>query len=126
MKKAIGSFAILTLCALALSLGFLVTGCESGKGLESIFISPESVTLTATNKSQIFTAGGESLLTNDTGVVTSLARPLQWYVSDPALGSITKSSGTQAVYTRTTANGDNTVIVKDQYDNEGFSTVRQE
>ena len=126
MKKAIGSFAILTLCALALSLGFLVTGCESGKGLESLFISPESVTLTATNKTVIFTAGGESLSTNDTGQVASLARPLQWYVSDPALGSITKSSGTQAVYTRTTANGENTVIVKDQYDNEGFATVRQE
>ena len=126
MKKAIGSFALLTLCAFALSIGFLITGCESGKGLESLFISPESVTLTATNKTVIFTAGGESLSTNDTGVVTSLARPLQWYVSDPALGSITKSSGTQAVYTRTSANGDNTVIVKDQYDNEGFATVRQE
>ena len=126
MKKAIGSFAILTLCALALSLGFLVTGCESGKGLESLFISPESVTLTATNKTVIFTAGGESLSTNDTGVVTSLARPLQWYVSDPNLGSITKSSGTQAVYTRTGANGDNTVIVKDQYDNEGYATVTQQ
>jgi hypothetical protein len=55
-----------------------------------------------------------------------LSLPLQWSVSRPELGIIVASGGYAATYMAADGTtGDNTVLVKDQYEAEGFALVRQ-
>jgi hypothetical protein len=109
-----------------LMAGFMVlaigvfTGCESASGTNGVGISPSS-----------YTIGGSS--SNASAVVFTaqvngpLALPLAWSVSNPALGTIISSSGSNATYKANSGKkGDNIVTVRDQYDSEGSAVVTQQ
>jgi hypothetical protein len=92
----------------------VMSGCESAEGTDGITVSPGSVTV----------SGGTNAVTFSAQVKSSLAMPLAWSVSNGSLGSISRSSGSNAVYVAYSGRtGTQTVIVKDQYGNEGFATV---
>lgn len=112
---------VVALCGVTLTIvlaALLQSGCEQATGLNGLQVDPSSATLTTNGQTTVFTVTGG--ITNET-----LALPLSWRVSDEALGRITYSSGYSGVYQRTEVNGSNTIIVRDQYDNEGFATVQQ-
>ncbi len=96
----------------------LQCGCEEAKGLRGLTVDPASVTLSTNGQSQAFTVTGG--VTNET-----LALPLTWSVKDAGMGTVAHSSGYTAIYERSAANGANTVIVRDQFANEGYATIRQ-
>lgn len=112
------------LATLAVGIGIvggvmLLSGCEEAKGTQALTISPSFMDLTASgssNSTQTFTV---------TDGLRSLSLPLEWSVSDPSLGHIGRQGGTSASYVRTAAHGDNSIVVKDQYDAEGVATIRQ-
>ena len=104
--------------ALIALVGFMQTGCEEAKGIGGLQVDPASVTLTTNDTSVVLSVVGG--ITNNL-----LSMPLEWQVSDPNLGQITASSGVTAVYRRFSANGVNTVTVRDQFDKEGFATITQ-
>jgi hypothetical protein len=108
-----------SLVAVLAALSFLTTGCEEASGLDGLGIAAATTTLTANMRTLDLTA---------TGVETngSLALPLTWSVSDPELGTISGASGLKAIYTRTQQSGINTVMVIDQYKNEGYLALRQD
>lgn len=97
--------------------GVWLAGCEPAKGTKGLSITPSSVTLGASSNTVTFVA--------DNVASNGLALPLSWSVADGELGSITHSSGLSATYRRTSRDGENTVIARDQYENEGYATVRQ-
>ncbi|MBT3191635.1 MAG: hypothetical protein HN341_03685 [Verrucomicrobia bacterium] len=114
---------ILSLLSFAGALTFVVVaamvqvGCEEASGLNGLTITPSRVTLSTNTSVQTFSVTG--------GITNQLALPLAWGVSSAALGSISASSSSNALYSRTAANGENTVTVRDQYGNEGYATVTQ-
>ncbi|MEI6564572.1 MAG: hypothetical protein WCO42_09745 [bacterium] len=100
---------------------FVWSGCESAGGTGGIGISPSSVTL-----------GGASSNATEAVVFTAqtsgtLALPLEWRVSNPALGTIISQSGSNATYKANSgAKGDNIITVRDQYQNEGSAVITQQ
>lgn len=128
-----------------MSLG--ISGCESAGDDVGISISPGAVTLASginseatswpsvggsTNSGAGSTTStyGSSASNNNTvvfmaDVTSDLALPLKWSVANRSLGYILNSSGKSAVYIRTRANGENYVIVEDQYGNTGMALVTQ-
>ncbi len=107
------------LCVMVALAGSIWTGCESAEGTDGVDISPASVTLgsgTNSTRTQVFTAK----------VKGDLALPLEWHVSNTALGHITSSSGANATYLANEGRtGDNVITAKDQYGNEGSAVVMQ-
>lgn len=96
------------------------TGCESAGGTDGISLSPASVTFgngsSNATSAVVFTAQ----------VSGTLALPLQWRVSDSALGNIISAAGSNATYRANSGRkGDNIVTVTDQYGNEGSAVVTQ-
>lgn len=95
------------------------TGCESAGGTGGVSISPANPVLGSSSSNStavVFTAS----------VSDQLALPLAWSVSNPALGTIISSSGSNATYKANEGRtGDNIVTVKDQYDNQGSAVVTQ-
>ena len=117
------------ICTLAFSVsivltGILLTGCDDTDGTDGLTVSPSSYTMTSEETTKSFTASGSGSSSNATDS-TDLALPLTWTTSNDGLGSITHSDGWSAVYTRGSANGNNTLTVRDQYGNEGYATVKQ-
>ncbi len=100
------------------SLG-IWSGCENAEGVNGLAVSPSTQTLggSSSNASTVvFTAQ----------VSSPLALPLEWRVANPALGVIVSQSGSNAVYRANRgARGDNIILVKDQYENEGSAVVTQ-
>jgi len=109
---------------------WVITGCESGKGtgINSLNVVPASVTITGDVKTVTFVVAASVVNTNnptgDSGL-RPLSLPLEWSVANPELGHILDSSGQRATYMRTSKNGVNTVIVRDQYGAEGYGVVEQ-
>jgi len=129
MKKTRHS-AVFVLFALILSAAWLICGCETGDGTAALLVTPGTVYLSGTTNTVTLTVGGAATTTNGATLATDgglrdLSLPLEWRVTNPALGTILESSGRIAVYARYAENGINTVIVKDQYDAEGFATIHQ-
>lgn len=118
MNRALSFSSLLGLAVAILSVALLQSGCEEATGLQGLQVDPRSATLSTNGQTTVFTVTGG--ITNET-----LALPLTWTVQDEGLGLITRSSGFTAVYQRSSQNGVNTVIVRDQYDNEGYATVQQ-
>lgn len=116
MMSSLGGFVVVgCICVGAM----LQTGCEEAEGLDGLTIDPSSATLTTNGQTVVFTVTGG--ITNRT-----LALPLSWSVSDGSLGQILNSSGYSATYQRNgDALGSNTITARDQYENEGYATVRQ-
>ena len=118
MKNVVSFVCAVAFCFLIVISGFVLSGCEEAGGQDGLTIDPSSKSLTTEERTAQFTVTGG--ITNQ-----SLALPLTWSVTDSSLGNITQSSGLSAVYERNDANGNNTIIVKDQYENEGYATVNQ-
>ncbi len=118
MKRMLSSLWILGAFSGILVFSMLQAGCEEAKGLDGLTLDPTGATLTTNGQMVVFTVTGG--ITNE-----ALAVPLTWTVSNDALGSILFNSGLSATYQRTTVNGVNTIVVRDQYDNEGYATVNQ-
>lgn len=114
--KRISFFAgLVAFCAIFCAL-VLSPGCEEADGLYQLYLDPSNIELTYASNSVSLTVVGTS---------NALALPLEWRVSNPDLGYIAFETGYSALYYRYSDNGDNVVIVKDQYENEGFATIRQ-
>lgn len=142
MKKfALGVMGLVMMVSAAT---LLMTGCEEAEGLEIIAVSPASKEMTTRENSVWLTASFPGATrsskasgdgTNDTSTVDAFGNPvdpddilhlpLTWKVTNPALGQIYASSGTSALYVRNAGLGVNRVIVRDQYDNEGYATIEQ-
>ncbi len=118
MKRAMSLFSLVGVAGAIVLAALLQSGCEEAKGLQGLQVDPPSAMLTTNGQTTVFTVTGG--ITNET-----LALPLAWSVQDEALGRIIRSSGFTAIYRRSDRNGVNTVIVRDQYDNEGYATVQQ-
>ena len=118
MKRAFSLFSVIGLAVAIVSAVLLQSGCEEATGLQGLQVDPRSATLTTNDQTTVFTVTGG--ITNET-----LALPLTWTVQDEGLGRITHNSGFTAIYQRSDRNGVNTVVVRDQYENEGYATVQQ-
>ena len=118
-RKAISLIAaagcLVLLCFAALNFA----GCEEARGLTGLTITPSVVQMTSGSNSNWV----DFVVSNVTS--NSLVLPLQWAVSKPELGYIAHSSGYSARYFRYAVSGDNIVIVRDQYNNEGFALIKQ-
>ncbi len=121
MRNKTGYWMVGLCAVVGLAMAWVNSGCEEAKGTNGIGVSPASVTLNVTASTGTATAVFTATVNG------SLALPLEWNVSDPGLGTIVNHSGSNAVYAANgTATGNNTVSVRDQYDNEGFATVHQQ
>lgn len=118
MKRATSLFSLAGLTVAIVMAALLQSGCEEAAGLKGLQVDPASATLATNGQTTVFTVTGG--VTNET-----LALPLTWSVQDEGLGRITRSTGFTAVYQRSDRDGINTVIVRDQYENEGVATVDQ-
>ena len=107
-----------------LAVGVILSGCDSAGGLNGLQVSPDSATLSSSNR----------VLKISAQIQSDLALPLQWSVSAPSLGSLF-SAGSNAVYTASfseesnqvsLATGNQIVTVKDQYGNEGVCAIVQQ
>jgi len=82
-----------------LALSFL--GCESSSSSNDFNISPQDVTLVASNApSQTFVASGGTA-------------PYAWSLDNGTLGSLNTTTGSQVVYTATTNTGNNVLRAVD-------------
>jgi len=118
MKNVVSFACAVAFCVSIVISGFVLSGCEEAKGLSGLTIDPAATTLTREQTTVELTVTGG--ITN-----RALALPLTWTVTDTALGRITHSGGLSAIYERTDHDGNNTVVARDQYENEGFATVLQ-
>ncbi len=120
MKRLISILSIMFVFFAIVSLSMLQLGCEDATGLDGLEIDPANVTISTNGMSVILTVTGG--ITN-----RDLALPLIWSVSDGNIGQIVSSSGLTATYRRNSGAGaQNTVTAIDQYDNEGYATIRHE
>ena len=118
MKRTLSLLSFFCVLIVIGCFAMLQVGCEEAKGLDGLTLDPASAVLSTNGQSTVFTVTGG--ITN-----RDLSLPLKWSVSDSSLGSVTFSSGYSATYRRSTVDGVNTLIVRDQYDNEGYATIQQ-
>lgn len=109
-------------CVIVLSMACLIgaaflTGCESASGTDGLTLDPSSATLTPTSNTVTFTA-----ILN---VTNKLSLPITWSLSDSSKGSIIASSASSAVYKGNGSTGNNAIIGRDQYGNEGVAAITQ-
>jgi len=120
MKRVLSFLSVLLVAFGIVSVAMFQSGCEEATGLEGLTIEPGNVTL-STN--------GQVVVLEVVGGITNrdLALPLTWSVSDANIGQIISSSGFRATYRRNSGGGTaNTVTARDQYDNEGYATIRHD
>lgn len=117
MKQAGYSGVGLALCAMGMAV---LLGCDSSDSdsstvapAETFAISPQSVTLTASNmSSQTFTASG--------------GYPgYTWEVEDASLGTLNMTVGVNVKYTASTNTGDNIITANDASNNVSTAVVTQ-
>jgi len=138
MKKLL--LGAICIGVIASAAALFLTGCDEAEGLETILISPSEKEMTTRESTIWLTAsfpGATKADGDDTNTTSSvgfadpvdpddiLHLPLEWDVTDPSLGQIFGSGGTGALYVRNSNLGVNTIVVRDQYDNEGYAKVRQ-
>ena len=119
MKRVVSCLSVLSVFALIVFFAGMQSGCEDATGLDGLTIDPSSA---------IMSTNGQTVVLTVVGGVTNrdLALPLEWRVSDANLGRIISSSGFSATYQRLAGGGVNTITATDQYDNEGYATMRHE
>ncbi len=138
MKKLV--LGAICLSILVSATAVFLTGCDEAEGLETILITPSDSEMTTRDNSVWLTASfpgatkADGDTTNDTSTAgvgdpvdpdDILHLPLEWDVTDASLGQIFGSGGTSALYVRNSNLGVNTIVVRDQYDNEGYAKIRQ-
>jgi hypothetical protein len=121
-----------TVCLVAMVAGVGLVGCEDTSD-PGISVTPQSASFDVSEPSTnsvVFTAtpthsASSQNGTNAVSETSAFLYPLVWTVSDPALGNIVASGGDNAVYTRTSARGSNTIRVRDQGESTGVAVVTQ-
>jgi hypothetical protein len=114
--KTINAWGLAGLVAVVVA-GMAIVGCETTTTTDNVIsVSPASVTLTNDWATVSFTA---SLVSSN----VTLALPLEWSVSDPAIGTIRASGGLSAIYEGRNIKGNNTIMVKDQGESDGIAVV---
>ena len=108
---------VMAMAAMGVAL-WIGAGCETSEGTNGVEITPSTVTLGGSNAS--------STVELTAHVSSSLALPLEWRVSNPALGTIVGQSGSNAIYSANTRTGNNVVTVRDQFKNEGSAVITQQ
>jgi len=106
-------------CVLVVFAAMNFTGCEDASGLTGLTITPSVVQVNTGSNSNWVDFVVSGVISN------TMALPIQWTVSKPELGYIAHSSGFSARYFRYAVDGDNVIIARDQYDNEGYALVKQ-
>lgn len=109
-------------CLAGLALTLLFVGCESstpGGSEMAITVDPSSATISGGVQAVVLTASSASQ-------EEDLALPLEWSVSNPALGDFINVGGLSAVYQSTTDLGSNAITVRDQRGAEGVAVVYQQ
>ncbi len=94
-------------------LGLFAAGCDQGKDIKALTVTPAHVELTQNNETVRFSV---------TDGLRDLSFPLTWDLSNRGIGSIVAREGADAEYVRL-APGVNIVMVRDQYGAEGYATV---
>ncbi len=105
--------------------GVLTSGCEEATGTRSLTVDPEFADLTGSSTSSTTNNTFSQTFTVSEDSLQDLSLPLEWRVSNTALGRIASSGGRSASYVRTGGSGDNSIFVVDQFGAEGIATVRQ-
>jgi len=123
MNKSWG-IAVFLACVMCAVLG-LFSGCETGGGTTGLSVTPSSVNTTNKSEAITFTVGTDTNTTAESGL-RDLSLPLEWSLSNPALGYISAEGGYSCVYVRHRANGIQTITVVDQYGSRGQATVDQQ
>lgn len=114
--KTVNALVLAGLVAVVMA-GMAMVGCETTTTTDNVLtINPASVTLTNAWAVVTFTASIAS--TN-----VPLALPLEWSVSDPAIGTIRASGGLSAIYEGKNVQGNNTITVRDQGECDGIAIV---
>ena len=104
MKAAMSLVAVMAVVVVG---GIIIGGCETTQSSDNVIVAtPASVTLNASNLVVTFSV--------TPGTNASLVLPLDWSVTDPALGNITNSASLTATYQSNGSTGVNTVVVHDQ------------
>lgn len=113
-RNMMGLVAVLAGLTVPLWMG---TGCEEADGVAGLTVTADPPTVDATNSASVLTV-------QISGASNSLALPLEWRVTNPAMGSIQGNSGYTAIYLAYPgAKGVNVVTARDQYDNEGSVAI---
>lgn len=102
----------------AFAICFVIAGCETTERDMGITITPSAIVV-GDNASISLTA---SQATED----QTLLLPLDWWVSNPELGTIVASSGYTAVYVSKGVAGVNIIGVRDQRNAKGVASITQE
>jgi hypothetical protein len=106
----------------ALALAALLAGCEAedDQVRGELTVQPASTELAGEQKVLLLTT---EIPSDDAGV-DPVVYPLEWSVSDPAVGRISAQSADSAVYTHTGSEaGSNAILVRDRLGREGLATV---
>ncbi len=107
---------------LLLPLILFCTGCDpSDDGVRGeLDVTPAAATLTGDEKSVILTAN----VADNGDAPEPIVYPLEWSVTDPAVGHVAAQSAAKAVYTHTGRSpGSNVILVRDSFGREGLATV---
>lgn len=123
MKRSI-LFSVVFAVAACFIAG-VFSGCETGGDTTGLTVTPSAYNTTNKSEAVTFTVGTDTNTTTESGL-RDLSLPLEWRVSNPALGTITAQSGYSCTYVRNRANGIQTIMVEDQYGAEGHATVDQQ
>lgn len=105
---------VMRLALMSTALACFCVSCDDNDDLSGseFYINPAAATLTQTDNAVSLTAvGGDE--------------PLTWSVSDSSLGQVS-GSGRTVTYTRTTANGVNTVLVEDSRTWQATASIVQQ
>ncbi|MBT3296802.1 MAG: hypothetical protein HN919_15315 [Verrucomicrobia bacterium] len=113
MKRA-GLIGFTGMIAVAVAMGIFGAGCDTVTDATGV-ITVDQPLMTVT--------GAYALVITVTDTNASLYLPLEWSVSDRALGSVTGQGGLTALYEGNAVAGINTITVRDQADAVGFGVV---
>ena len=106
--------------ACLVSTMLLWVGCEDSPTDNTITVSPASVSVT-NNYVITFTAALPG-----SNATRRLYFPLEWSVSNPALGQVLSSTGNTAIYGAVAGqSGANVITVRDQAGSEGSAAIAQ-
>ena len=134
MRKALAAVVSAGAGATILAAVLLgATGCEEGTGTSGLTISPQTASISfgvtntlTTTTNGVSAVAGRSVVFTVTEGLQELSLPLKWTVSNPALGTVTASGGSSAVYSAITGrHGVNSITVQDQYGAVGVAQVDQ-
>ncbi len=107
---------------LALSLLFVVVGCESETTNTGLTVDPSFTDFVyGSHEGGVFTVTG---LPDGANTNTAVYMPLIWSVDTPALGTIKTSGGNSASYESFGIVGVNTITVRDQAGREGLAIAK--